>query len=406
MRGQCPDRRVGAAAAVNWDVGKLAAADFRIGPAGPVERALMIKRRRLGPNPAQERHVFCGAAIAGLGVGPVAVLGLIGVAAAGDDVHRQTATAQLIERRQLAGGDRRCDETRPMRQQKTQPLGNRGGMRPDQEPIGRIREIADQHAVEAGPLVDARGLGDHRGVERRPGRGDQLGRDPRRDPADHLHRHGNAFPNRRSVTLSEKRQFIREARGRAMMAGRVPMVSLERARELGEAMGMPARRTQSEAFRTVANNPGVARVAFSQLMQLLENNKFDTRLRELMIMRIGWVTGSAYEWTQHWRVATTTGIPAEDILAVRDWQNSDRLTPADKAILAATDECLAGKSISDPVWAEGAKHVSDPGQQVELIIAMGNWMMFSLLFRNLRIPLAEGLMVLPPDGKASPAAEA
>jgi hypothetical protein len=33
------------------------------------------------------------------------------------------------------------------------------------------------------------------------------------------------------------------------MTSRVPMVSLERARELGEAMGMPARRTQSEAFR-------------------------------------------------------------------------------------------------------------------------------------------------------------
>src|SRR5438132_1560716 len=129
------------------------------------------------------------------------------------------------------------------------------------------------------------------------------------------------------------------------MTARVPMVSLERARDLGEAMGMPARRTQSEAFRTVANNPGVARVAFSQLMQLLENNKFDTRLRELMIMRIGWVTGSAYEWTQHWRVATTAGIPPEDILAVRDWRNSDRLTQADRAILAATDECLAGKSI-------------------------------------------------------------
>src|SRR5260370_27087721 len=91
------------------------------------------------------------------------------------------------------------------------------------------------------------------------------------------------------------------------MSARVPVVSLERARELGEAVGMPARRTQSEAFRTVANNPGVARVAFSQLMQLLENNKFDTRLRELMIMRIGWVTGSAYEWTQHWRGAATAG---------------------------------------------------------------------------------------------------
>ena len=87
------------------------------------------------------------------------------------------------------------------------------------------------------------------------------------------------------------------------MSLRVPMVPLDRARELGEAMGLPARRTQSEAFRVLANNPGVARVAYNQLIQLLENNKFDNRLRELMIMRIGWVTGSAYEWTQHcvWR---------------------------------------------------------------------------------------------------------
>jgi alkylhydroperoxidase family enzyme len=189
------------------------------------------------------------------------------------------------------------------------------------------------------------------------------------------------------------------------MTLRVPMISLERARELGEAMGMPERRTQSEAFRTVANNPGVARVAFTQLMQLLENNKLDTRLRELMIMRIGWVTGSAYEWTQHWRVATTAGIPPEDILAVRDWRNSARLNSADKAILAATDECLSGKSISDAAWAEVAKYVTDPGQQVEFIIAMGNWMMFSMLFRNLRIPLAEGVAVWPPDGLASPAAQ-
>src|ERR1700683_5845910 len=110
------------------------------------------------------------------------------------------------------------------------------------------------------------------------------------------------------------------------MTLRVLMVSPERARELGDAMGMPARRTESEGFRVVANSPGVARVAFGQLMQLLENNTFDTRLRELMIMRIGWVTGSAYEWTQHWRVATTAGIPPAGTLAVRDWGGAHLLT--------------------------------------------------------------------------------
>lgn len=51
------------------------------------------------------------------------------------------------------------------------------------------------------------------------------------------------------------------------------------------------------------------------------------------------------------------------------------------------------------------KHVTDPGQQVEFIIAMGNWMMFSLLFRNLHIPLAGSVTVWPPDGLASPAAQ-
>jgi alkylhydroperoxidase family enzyme len=188
------------------------------------------------------------------------------------------------------------------------------------------------------------------------------------------------------------------------MTARVPMVSAERARELGEAMGLPAHRTGSTAFRVVANNPGVARVAFTQLRQLLEHNTFDTRLREMMIMRIAWVTGSAYEWTQHWRVAAEANIPPEDVLAVRNWRPSKRLTAADRAILAATDECLEGGSISDACWADVAKHVPDPAHQVEFVVAMGNWLAFSMLFRNLRIPLADGIVPWPPDGTPSPAA--
>ena len=47
-------------------------------------------------------------------VDPVAVFGLIGVAAAGNDVHRQPAVAQLIQGRQLAGGERRRHEPRSM----------------------------------------------------------------------------------------------------------------------------------------------------------------------------------------------------------------------------------------------------------------------------------------------------
>lgn len=189
------------------------------------------------------------------------------------------------------------------------------------------------------------------------------------------------------------------------MTGRVAMVPLERARLMGEEIGLPAPMTTRSAFRTLANNPSLLRAVYGQLTTLLLHHTFDTRLRELMIMRIGWVTGSVYEWTQHWRVATAAGIPPEDVLAVRDWRASDRLTAADKAVLAATDESLAGKSISDANWAEITKHITDPGQQVEFVVAMGNWTMFSMLLRNLKIPVEDGVVVWPPDSVPSPAAE-
>ena len=189
------------------------------------------------------------------------------------------------------------------------------------------------------------------------------------------------------------------------MTGRVAMVSLDRAKQLGDEWGTPGPRTTRSAFRVLANNPPLARSAFAMLSQLMEHNTLDARLRELMIMRIGWVTGSVYEWTQHWRVAASVGVPPEDVLAVRDWRASDRLTEADKAVLAATDESLAGKAISDATWSQVTKHITEPGQQVEFVVAMGNWTMFSILLRNLKIPLEDGVAAWPPDGRHSPAAE-
>jgi alkylhydroperoxidase family enzyme len=189
------------------------------------------------------------------------------------------------------------------------------------------------------------------------------------------------------------------------MSERVAMVPLDRAAELGVEIGLPGPMATRSAFRVLANNPPLLKAVFGQLSTLLLRNTFDTRLRELMIMRIGWVTGSEYEWTQHWRVATAAGIPPEDVLAVRDWRNADRLTVADKAVLAATDETLAGKTISDATWAEVTKHVTDAGQQVEFVVAMANWTMFSILLRNLKIPVEDGVMIWPPDGKRPASAE-
>lgn len=190
------------------------------------------------------------------------------------------------------------------------------------------------------------------------------------------------------------------------MAERVPMVPMDQMPKLIEAAGLSAAAASRTVYRVLANNPTVLGVVSAQIQTLIRKGSLPHRLRELIIMRIGWVTGSAYEWTSHWHICMEFGIPAEDVLAVRDWQASDRLTGADKAVLRATDEVLAGKTISDATWAEIAQHVTDPGQQVELVIDIGNWVLASIMLRNLRIPVEDDRSAWPPDGRVPPSAEA
>src|ERR1700758_164599 len=117
MRSQCLDRGVGASATIDRDVWLLPAADFGISASGAVELAVVVERRRFGPGSAQKRDVLVDAAIACMVVDPITVFGLIGVAATGDDVHRKTTVAELVQRRELASGERRCHEPRSMSQQ-------------------------------------------------------------------------------------------------------------------------------------------------------------------------------------------------------------------------------------------------------------------------------------------------
>ena len=182
------------------------------------------------------------------------------------------------------------------------------------------------------------------------------------------------------------------------MTARVNMVPAAQMPPLIEAAGLPPAAATRTVYRVLANNPTVLNVVSTQIQTLIRNNTLPHRLRELIIMRIGWVTGSVYEWTSHWRICMELGIPAADVLAVRDWRASARLSPADRAVLQATDETLAGKTISDQSWADITRYVIEPGQQVELVVDIANWIFASTLLRSLKIPLEDGIPAWPPDG--------
>jgi alkylhydroperoxidase family enzyme len=182
---------------------------------------------------------------------------------------------------------------------------------------------------------------------------------------------------------------------------RIPMLSPPDAAAAAVAAGVPTQLAGLSVFRALLKDPPVVRELASTLMTLLGSDaNLSPRLRELVILRIGWRTRSVYEWTQHWRVARNLDIPEPDLLAVRDWQRAAGLSAADRAVLRATDETLEGGSITDATWTECCRHLATDAERIELVVAIGHWTMFSQLLKSLAIPLEEGVAPWPPDGRA------
>lgn len=187
---------------------------------------------------------------------------------------------------------------------------------------------------------------------------------------------------------------------------RIPMLGEDEARRLGQEHGVPSSMAPLNVFRVMLNHPVMAGSVSGLLAKLLYRaNKLDGTLRELIIMRIGWHTGSMYEWTQHWRVCMNMNIPEDLVLAVRDWRNATNLSDAQRAVLAATDDTLDNGKISDATWAECCKHLATPEERIEMVLAISNWRTFSELLQSLKIPLEDGIEPWLPDGKKPAGAE-
>jgi alkylhydroperoxidase family enzyme len=181
---------------------------------------------------------------------------------------------------------------------------------------------------------------------------------------------------------------------------RIELLPTEEALEAAKKVDVLPQMAELSIFRILLRQPVVAKAVQDLLIALLFRGSLDARLRELLIMRLGWATGSVYEWTQHWRVATEMQIPDEDLLGVRDWRRSDRFDERDRAVLAATDETLSEGRISDATWSACTRHLASAEEQIELVAAIGNWRMIASVLRSLEVPLEDGVAPWPPDGEA------
>jgi alkylhydroperoxidase family enzyme len=183
-------------------------------------------------------------------------------------------------------------------------------------------------------------------------------------------------------------------------SARVPRLPVGEAKAAADQAGVPDYMAELSIFQVLLNHPTLARAINDLLATMLWHGKLDRRLRELVIMRIGWLTACDYEWTQHWRVACGLGVPADDLLGVRDWSTHDGFGAVERAVLAATDEVVRGGAVSGQTLAVCERELAaDSAVLIELVTAIGAWRMIASILHSLDVPLEDGVASWPPDGQ-------
>src|SRR5271166_4983108 len=186
-----------------------------------------------------------------------------------------------------------------------------------------------------------------------------------------------------------------------MKPARIPLLPVDEAKAAADEAGVPDYMAELSIFQMLLNHPRLARTFNDFLATMLWHGALDPRLRELVIMRIGWLTACDYEWTQHWRVASGLGVSADDLLGVRDWQRHDGFGPTERAVLAATDDVVRDGAVSAESWTACARELhGDTTLLIELVTAIGAWRMIASILHSLQVPLEDGVSSWPPDGRS------
>ncbi|HSW16073.1 MAG TPA: carboxymuconolactone decarboxylase family protein [Ramlibacter sp.] len=185
-----------------------------------------------------------------------------------------------------------------------------------------------------------------------------------------------------------------------MTEPRLPALSAPQGESLALELGLPARTGALLAFRVIANHPGLAKGIFTQHMAVRHQGSLPERQRELLIMRVAWRAGSAYEWSQHWRIATNAGVPPEQLERVRQWQDTDCFSATDRAVLQAVDDVFDHGEVMPESWERCSSALGSPLLALETVVAIVHWHGLAVLFSSLSIPLEPGETPWPPDGRS------
>jgi 4-carboxymuconolactone decarboxylase len=127
---------------------------------------------------------------------------------------------------------------------------------------------------------------------------------------------------------------------------------------------------------------------------ILFKSTLPPRERELVILRIGWLCRSDYEWGQHVRIGREAGLTDEEICRIPIGPDTQGWSASDADLLRATDELHHDARVSDSTWNRIATRYNRQ-QMLDLLFTIGQYNLVSMVLNSCGVQRDPGVEGFP-----------
>ncbi|MHA2036246.1 MAG: carboxymuconolactone decarboxylase family protein [Promethearchaeota archaeon] len=106
-----------------------------------------------------------------------------------------------------------------------------------------------------------------------------------------------------------------------------------------------------DAYKVLMKNPDYFMNILNLQFYLAEHSTILEREREILILRIAWLSGSEYMWFQHKAIGfAVAGLSVDEIERIKTGPDAEKWEDNDATLLRAVDELHNDAFISDTTW--------------------------------------------------------
>jgi alkylhydroperoxidase family enzyme len=139
-------------------------------------------------------------------------------------------------------------------------------------------------------------------------------------------------------------------------------------------------------YSTVGHTPAALQGFLAWGSYVLRRTQLDPRERELVILRIGFLCKSGYEWAQHARLGKQHGVTDQELAQLKIGPSDPAWTARERVLLHAADELHRDRFVSQDTWQRLGEFL-DMRQQMDLVYVIGHYTQVCMILNTFGIQL-------------------